>query len=467
MESFEFTGVWWDPADPDARLAGKLSFSPARGGILELVEVTDSVAYSAISSSTRIEVLHGYVGSISQRFTLVGCQSIGDVNSIFKTPLTDGVYGQSFRFEVDLVLKGRRFYDRPEDIMFEEIRASFTHLPDWLATPLDQSALQENDASPLVIDVSTEPVDVMLNGRQISVAFDRPAIFPSDDGEIRISAEKPLTLNESLNFASTYADFLTLATSRTNSANIMVGVTGSDLVSVYYGNVGYTDRDGDYLISTEMLFTYEDVENHLGIYLSNWICNYERHRTIYEAYFLSHRYRESATRTVFLSLAQAIEAFHRSLYDTKYMKKAVYKQFMKAIKAVVDDKITCNEHRDHLKSIVGSMGNRYSFKNRILDLLDRIASYGEDKALNGIVDKVVGNDRFDFAKKVTNTRNDLTHLLDSDDNVIPEEYLHLYVWKMQMLLEVLFLMQMEFEATAIKRLLTTVSWKYWYLKRVR
>ena len=382
-------------------------------------------------------------------------------------PLTDGVYGQSFRLEVDLVLKGRRFYDRLEDIMFGEIRASFTHLPDWLATPLDQSALQENDAGPLKIEVSTESVDLMLKGRQVSVAFERPAIFPSDEGEIRISAEEPLTLNESLNFASSYADFLTLATSRTNCANIMVGVTGSDLVSVYYGNVGYTDRDGDYLISTEMLFTYEDVENHLEMYLSNWISNYERHRTIYETYFLSHRFRESATRTVFLSLAQAIEAFHRSLYDTKYMKKAEYKQFMKAIKSVVDEEIASSDHRDHLKSIVGSMGNRFSFRSRILDLLDRIASYGENEALISVVDKVVGNDRSDFAKKVTNTRNDLTHLLDSDDNVIPEGYLHIYVWKMQMLLEVLFLMQMSFGAAAIKRLLTADSWKYWYLSRIQ
>jgi hypothetical protein len=69
MESFEEDGYWWQPENPEKRIAGRLSFNPDTGGQLSLLDDFDGIER---------------LGKMGDQITIHGISESGKKYSLFE-----------------------------------------------------------------------------------------------------------------------------------------------------------------------------------------------------------------------------------------------------------------------------------------------------------------------------------------------------------------------------------------------
>ena len=138
------------------------------------------------------------------------------------------------------------------------------------------------------------------------------------------------------------------------------------------------------LKSNEMLLNFSNISSRLGDLLSLWLKEYDNLSPALHHYFSvqddSHAYIDSK----FLSMAQALEAFHRRTSDTRKWSKKDYKEKITSILK------TCPiEEREWLKQKL-NYGYELSFGERLHLLIDDIAEvFGGSKNADAIVQGTV------------------------------------------------------------------------------
>ena len=163
-----------------------------------------------------------------------------------------------------------------------------------------------------------------------------------------------------------------------------------------------------------MLFSFKDVEENLSTYLPNWINKSEEFWVVYDLYFKLYYQRCLDLNTRCLFLIQALEAYHH--------------------------RMTHNDKRCKLEVRLESICNKLS------------QDYSE------IIKKLLGNSGI-FAKKAALTRHNLSHhpRKQSPGGISSSIELFDYIQKMQFLLRICFLVEMEFPPDEIKRLMSANS----------
>ncbi|MBN3945220.1 MAG: hypothetical protein HWQ38_01500 [Nostoc sp. NMS7] len=126
----------------------------------------------------------------------------------------------------------------------------------------------------------------------------------------------------------------------------------------------------------------------------------------------------------FLSLAQAIEAFHRILYGGRYIneqeyKNGIYQSFLRAIESDSNVYNLTSEFKDSLKQRLSYL-YEFSLRKRLKELI------GLNKTCfsTGFLTKKELRDN--FIATVVNIRNKLTHLNENTDIQSIIEYPELY-----------------------------------------
>ncbi len=138
-------------------------------------------------------------------------------------------------------------------------------------------------------------------------------------------------------------------------------------IDIYYSAASWPDT----LIETHestMLFTLSAIEANFEVYLRNWIEKFDLLAPSINLYFSVLYNPHSYAEVKFLSLAQAIETYHRRVFGGKYLSdkeyhSSIFLKLIDAIPNVIDkDFLTSLKSRLHY-------GNEYSFRTRIREIV--------------------------------------------------------------------------------------------------
>jgi len=152
-----------------------------------------------------------------------------------------------------------------------------------------------------------------------------------------------------------------------------------------------------------MLFTLPSIQDQIEIYFNNWISKAESLKPVYDLYFSTfynpHLYLESQ----FLSLAQAIETYHRRRFGGKYQtdeqyRGDLYQRFVEVIPPGLDPGFKQALREGKLK-----FANEYSLRKRLREIMCQIRS----RLSLGFI--VSGDAVGIFIDNICDTRNYLTH----------------------------------------------------------
>jgi len=145
-----------------------------------------------------------------------------------------------------------------------------------------------------------------------------------------------------------------------------------------------------------------------------------------------------------LSLAQAIESYHRRLYGGEYMLCDDYKDVYDTLMDAIPDYVG-NDHKQSLRGRI-RYGNEFSFRTRLKKIFENL---GENVTSTLIADKN------SFINKVVNMRNYLTHYDKSlEDKVNKDEDLHLLTIKLKFIMEVCFLLELGIQSNKIEEFIS-------------
>jgi hypothetical protein len=174
----------------------------------------------------------------------------------------------------------------------------------------------------------------------------------------------------------------------------------------------------------KVLFYFADVEDILDTVLLRWYSDAKKIKSVIDLYlglfYLPKRYLTER----FLSLAQAIEAFHRILYGGRYIEKeeyenGIYKSFLQAIERDSNLYNLSSEFKESLKLKLSYL-YEFSLRKRLKELI----RLNQNCFPTGFLTNKQLRDSFIGA--VVFIRNKLTHLDENTDIQSIIEYRELY-----------------------------------------
>ena len=443
MKTFEHEGDWWLSDRFEDKVPGKLSFNPTTGGTLEL-RIEGRYLHTGFDNGV-YPIILGVVNATE--FSLINCMIIDGYRR-----QTRNFSAWNRVFAIETIFEGHHF-ESIDDIAFEYMNASYTYLDAWM----DQRNFRFGYGCARY--VQPEPTTIQLDNTTVSFCAgiseigSRAEVSMKEHGWVNFTPNQELHFNEyRLLMDIQLPNFLTLATGMSNyPSNVRTAVTKDDMpkeVSISYRVPGYVEKPPP-TITEFMLFTFEHVRNNPSKYLPAWIAKYEQLLSVFELYFQTVYSRSLSSKTAFLLLVQALEAYHRNLYDGKYLSEREYKRARREIKCAIPESVE-GEHRRNLEAAINS-GNSYSLKTRIIKVCDEILP---KYLVNGnvvIVHALIDN-LDDFAEKVKATRNHLTHHPNNrGKNVMSDSEIPLYVAKLRFILRICFLVELGFPPDQIKK----------------
>ena len=166
--------------------------------------------------------------------------------------------------------------------------------------------------------------------------------------------------------------------------------------------------------------------------INRWIESYEDYKNAFDLYFLAQLRLQPSHTTKFLSLAQALEVYHRKQCSDKYMETSEFKRIVKNLTRRFPEKDK-NWFRMRLQH-----ANELTLRDRLERLIEPF-------------DKFVGGEREpQLVNFIADTRNYLTHYTPSlEPKVAKGDDLYILCLKMELLFELHFLELMGFSPQKI------------------
>lgn len=459
MESFALNGVWWTPDNPTLRRYGALYFDPAVGGQLELTiegksEVTgfDSSAYHLI-----LGVVDGTA------ITLKSCRLVNWGSRQSKAFTT-----RKRVFEVVIIFDGHHFHET-EDIQFRALTLGYTHLNEWMGMENFEFTGSFDNPGYSISYTPFQPVILSLTNVDIELGFNHEwpgndyrtrEISLQDKAYISVRPKKSYAYEDIFPYINRYfPTFLTFATGRPNypielNGELMdvyetEGVPKK--VSIYYAK-RITYNEIEPLAKWQMLFCFEDVKEDLNSYFSKWIDLSFEISTVIDLYSRLLYETDLFIDTMFLVLAQALEAYHRSRYGGEYLTRCEYGPIWEDLKIAIDEVGTKQPNmssalKDKLKAGL-EFGYEHSFRKRLKYICQHVL-----RDHNDIIEAIYGDAEL-FISRIKATRDNLTHRLDErGPNVLHGLALSDYVIKTKFLFGICLLVEIGLPPEAIKGLL--------------
>ena len=503
MKSFEKMGTWFLPKTPDKKVSGQLIFSSDQRPKLNLFgELSSLSIQQKLESTTEYSIIHGYLidnNGESDKVTLCNCTQ----KNGFKTGI------QTSLIYIEYILKGYHFSSLDE-ISFTGINVKYTHLEEWVnlpnasieCTPHENKKeifreinfkqkvnepieiAKLNDCSIIIIDqpwISLQNIQYSSflgwNSREISL---------KEQKSILIKSQELKKLSDLLDIAHLIQQFLTFSCSQMILlSEITTYVIGKTPELQYLSN-DFSDDDYKlvevekpfyiemyYQISSplmnqqsfdidKILFKFTDIQGESNIVLEKWEDIQKNLEPIIQLYlglyYLPTRYRND----LFLTLAQAIEGFHRFYYGGKYCDKNTFKKIRKELGKTFLDELKVKENeidQSYRESLLSKINywNEYSLRERLEDLLS------SDDFNNCLPDNffVPDEDKKNFINQVKDTRNSLTHpSSDLSDKSKKSKYitsgkeLDKLIRKLKIILDICLLQSLGIDSSSIKLIIS-------------
>lgn len=408
MEEFEYNGMWWLPENPENKICGVLKFHPVKSTNLELIgSFRES---KKLSTFLNPDIILG-ITSNGKIITLYRCY---ESQSLMSMP---GFTTSSFIASV--VFLGHHF-KKEEDILFNSLSLNYSHLDEWVGITGFQSKTEtdvENDFTKYEVSYSfPEKVEVKINDFNISLDFkfniggDRvKEINLKQKTFINILLHKKIHFNDlQRNICYYIQNFLSLAMGRAVRPLIIIGKTDASKTQSTDEQVVYNDIFIFYPMKElpgisekihpfAMLFTFRDISDNFEKYLKNWFAKTESLQPAQDLYFGTLYISSMYLSHKFLSLIQAIESYHRRVYNGKYLPDDDYARIYKTLTSAIPSEIS-SDFRKSLKQKL-KYHNEFSLRKRIKEILEKC-----EDLLNLII-----HDTEKFIEDVVNTRNFLIH----------------------------------------------------------
>jgi len=467
MEKFEYEGIWWQPENIENRLYGTLKYSPESGAYLEL-----KGSFIAIAESDKNNKA---IKAIEKDFLLQPTIILGktiDGKSItlyrcIQIKLTQHFPGLAVSlFYVYFVFIGCHF-NKEEDIIFKCISIEYSNLDDWshVSGFKEKRETDRNGCTKRyeLIYESPPSIEARIDKYRISINFDldyHSKIFREYHLEqkifIKITSDISTHFNNYISeITSHIQNFLSLAIGRAIYPNKIIGNSDAIItrlnenkivfkpIYIFY-NLGQFAKLPVRINVLEVLFFYEDIIDNFELYLNNWVKKAGYLQPVYDLYFGTLYNPLMSLNHQFLNLAQALESYHRRMYDGKYVSDDDYKRQYQCFLNAIHKEIK-SDFKDSLKIKLKYL-NEFSLKKRIKEILRKFGS---------LTKLVLGGDK-SLISDITNTRNFLIHY-DKDIETKAKKGQELYwlVQKMRFLLEICLMFELGMSGKLIKKLITS------------
>ena len=456
MESFEEDGYWWQPENPDNRIAGRLSFNPDTGGQLSLLGDFDGFER---------------LGKMGDQITIHGISESGKQYSLFECwKNSSSLVSSGFRssgYLVNTIIKGH-FFQNLDDIRFDSFRVYFKNLDDWLGQVIlfitfPKGIETSTNSYSLEYKPESLPEYNLPNFGKIEFLYSHnihsehlPYIHnftAKTEFYVKFIPESPASYDDILNrYSSDFCNFLTLVIQNPsypykiigfiNSINMELGGTSYPTPIEIYQDLNYLKPIEKRIPPHELLFSYRTIQTGFSEYYQNWIRLSRSIKPSIDLYF-STQYRKSLyLEDSFQKVIQAIEVYHRrsEKYRGEFCTKEEYNPLLKSFLDQIPINKIDDDFRNSLKNKL-SYNYQYSLRKRIQDLLvSCIDEYGD--IISGLYEKPSV-----WAKKVADRRNFLTHR--EKDQEIDYHELHLWMLQGSLLLQILFYREIGFDGESI------------------
>lgn len=437
IEEFEYTGLWWLPETPEKQICGTLRFTPIEGAVLELMD-------SFIDAKTKVR--------IGLPEVIIGRSSYGKDITLYKCRLKSySGFQESFR--ADVVFIGAHF-QKSEDIKFKSIDVHYSHLDEWTNISGFVDIQYPRDGEVVIKYKRPDPIKVSINDDcEISIII-QPEEYPSHHIvqkevtikqktyiKIKTSGEKSFEEYEEIMYQ--IQNFLSLGVWREPVHPLTIrGITEANKeVEISYELIDIPKVDKT-ILPMDMLFTFGDIFDRFDVFLRNWFKQAKpselkpTHDLYFGTLYIPLMYRESH----FLSLAQAVESFHRRKYRGKYLSDGDYKE----IPGVLVNAIPLAVKKDFKNSLENKLkySNEFSLRKRLKEIFDEY-----QHEIPGVFIKNKGT----FIDNVVDTRNYLTHYdKDLKERAASGNAIFHLTQELKMLLEICLLSELGFSSEEIE-----------------
>lgn len=522
MRSIEEDGVWFLPNNPDKEVSGRLTFSAEESPKLYLLDQLQAIKFDdTIPRRLEFDVVNGYLVN-GKKVTLCNCyQPVGFKTGLqtsiihakyliighhFKTLEEISLKGVSLRYKnledwVDLsnfeinwstndehnqvkeinvkqitlepIELGRLsdfsliLYDNPVELERLQIAGFFGNIGRKVSLEERKSIIIQADAEKKLDDI----INVIYLFQELLIFASGQMTYPYDIQSGIVVIEKEVRIPDHLKFA--------LMTGLIKPKRIAKSDLGFEIqnfgeeikaieeekeklvpIEIYFQVGESEDLDAKFNFQ-RVLFGFKDVKEQFSELLTLWEQNSKELESIIDLYLRLTYIPKRHINDFFLSLAQAIEAFHSLGHSGRYIDKKIYKKVVRktleeAVNSITDSILLENgegsldlrEYKRILKEEKLSHLNSFSLRERLEEIISEYRSCLPDDFFASL------EDQSNFLKKIRKTRNYLTHLSsEKDEYVASGQDLLVLSRKLRVLLEVCLLKQLGLKDMDIKKII--------------
>jgi len=429
MDNNEYTGLWWSVDSPDNKHYGTLKINIDEGFALNI----------PMSSKTIVDQNALFNSNII--LGLTNGDKLITLLDFFEYSATETISNSSnINYIGNLVIIGNHYHNK-EEILIDNISFYHSHIEDWLRIN-NFEMIRELDENHKFKKLSVGYMFPKINEFNINenfkLSFDynfhfnheiAKSAFLEQKTYIKIKSINPIKFDIFLqNILKTIVDFFSFTIGQSLNSPIYIksklNDQSNDEINIY--SYQYFNNWHEKFRRYNVLIDYIGISSNFESYLKNWVLKYELYKPVFILYFGVMHNSSIYLEHEFLSLVQALEAYHRLKYDqcAKYVNdlnfKDIYETFVNAIPTNLEkDFKTCLKEK--FKYL-----NEYSLRKRIKELTS------QQNIMSFITDNIE-----EFIKSVLTTRNYLTHYEKNIEKDACSGYdLSILVNKIKILLEI-------------------------------
>lgn len=418
MESYECSGYWWMPNSPNNKVFGTLKFLPTEGAVLELMcFFNKNISFEKNELSGRYikstEIILG-LNSEGKDITLHNCTFIRrhmllekDINILI--------------FKVSFIFVGFHF-EKKEDIEFKSISVNYHHLNEWIGiSGIKQETKLSSEGRPIELNYNYNPPDkIKVNlkdfclemGWDLNSNFDPYELKVRQTSFVKIELQNSTSFDYFLNIFYNIQNLLSLGLRKVTFPLIMEGKNEKFYynlvlkegkvypnIKIFFSALG-ENEDKNSIDLNQILFSYGDIDVYFENCLNNWFNKKEDLEPVYRLYFATMYNSSMFLQNKFLNLIQALESYHRRIYEGKYCTDEKYKEiYVKMLESIAD-----NIDSDFREKLEGYL--RYAHEYSLIKRLKLIIRILQE---NGIYINPSYYKKDLLISDLSEIRNELTH----------------------------------------------------------
>jgi hypothetical protein len=458
LEKIDYKGIWYLPEKSEIKVEGTLTFDPDGESILDLTG-SFTETYSKIKNQ---KVILGFTTK-GKKITLIDCLEISRSESF--PGMTTTCYLVTFIFE------GAHFQTE-DDIKFNRISANLSKLEEWVNV---WGINSDHIIEPNGINVNCNFLESIhfkiinsISGH-FNFYFNSPTL-PVPDFTIKQTTKIEMDIDNDMNFHTLLESlfhfnlFLTLGVFEDTFIK-EIEFTSKALTFYTKENIQYQDRV-KLLFSQRkknlkvlsrshhfFLFKYTDIKTNFESIIQKFFKLKENISPVIDTIFSSFIDNDEYSENRFLNIVQALELYHRRIYENTVALKTEFQSFLDPILIKLSDQ--------QKKWLEEKLYYKYepNLRTRLKFLLRKFP-------INPL-DKIIPNkkDLYKLIDATVNTRNYYTHYdVELIDKAYKDEKLFYLTEKLKLLLIIIVLSETGFANIEIENLFSKNGYRlYKYL----